>query len=61
LGGDNDNLAHVLKRRARSDSEVCCSFTDVKEFDSWEGCENCHQFCVEIWSGVHLLECFGVD
>ena len=41
-------------RRAGSDSEVCCSFTYVKEFDSWEGHENCHQYFVEICSGVHL-------
>ena len=26
----------------------------MKEFDSWEGRENCHQFCVDICSGVHL-------
>jgi hypothetical protein len=49
-----DNLAQVLERRAGSDSEVCCSFTDVKEFDSLEGRENCHQYYVEICSGVHL-------
>jgi len=29
-------------------------YTDVKEFDSWEGHENCHKCCVEICSGVHL-------
>ena len=37
-----------------SDSDICCTFTDVKEFDSWEGHENCHQYCVQICSGVHL-------
>jgi hypothetical protein len=26
----------------------------VKEFDSLEGHGNCHQYCVEICSGVHL-------
>ena len=26
----------------------------MKEFDSWEGRENCHQFCVEICSAFHL-------
>ena len=53
-GGDTDNLAQVLERRAGSDSEVCCRYTYVKEFDSWEGHENCHKYCVEICSGVHL-------
>jgi len=52
--GDTDNLGQVLERRARSDSEVCCRYTYVKEFDSWEGHENFHQYCVEICSGVHL-------
>ena len=27
----------------------------MKEFDCYEGRENCHQFCVEICSGVNLL------
>jgi hypothetical protein len=49
-----DTVAHVLERRGGSDSEVFCCFTDVKEFDSWEECENCHQYCVEICSGVRL-------
>jgi len=26
----------------------------VKEFDSWERHENCHKYCVEISSVVHL-------
>ena len=37
-----DSLAQVLDRRDGSNSEVCCCLVDVKEFDSWEGCENCH-------------------
>ena len=53
-GGDNDNLALVLERGAGSDIEVCCRYTDVKELDCCEGRENCHQYCVEISSGVHL-------
>ena len=54
MGGDTDNLFQVLERRAGSDSEVCFRYTDVKEFDCWEGRENCHQYCVEICSVVHL-------
>ena len=54
MGGDTDNLAQVLERGAGSDSEVCCRYTDVKEFDCWEVRENCHQYCVEIFSVVYL-------
>jgi len=34
----------------------------VKEFESCEGGENCHQFCVEICSAVNLLRilCSGL-
>ena len=32
----------------------------MKEFDSWEGRENCHQFCVEICSAVHLPRKFWI-
>ena len=47
-------FSEILERRAGSDSEVCCRYTDVKEFDSWEGHENCcHKYCVEICSRVH--------
>ena len=49
-----------LDRMAGSDSEVCCKYTEVKEFDSWEGHENCHKYCVEICSVVHLPRMFWI-
>ena len=56
--GGPRQFSQVLERRAGSDSEVCCGYTDVKEFDSWEGRENCHKYCVEICSVVRLPRMF---
>jgi hypothetical protein len=49
-----ESLAQVLDRRGGSNSDICCCLMDVKEFDSWEGCENCLQYFLHVCSGVRL-------